>query len=215
MGFKDESPETQQVYMDAALMVGTQAKTKVPIYQGSKIHELILEREHETEMLQLLKDRPEVYKIHYPYPLTPEHHDYEVYYSQWVQASLNCHAWTISMLDEEIKKRMYFFGKGKQVDDTTITVAKVSAGLEGIADVLEEAGLQVFVDKRVWKFRCNHGTDTTPSGTITMYNGVPGWKCFGCNKGGDILDALKVYHNYNFIESLRWLSKYIGIILIK
>ena len=206
------SQRKEDFFLSSAMIGGP---SKPPIYNGSALHELYILKEHETDMLNLALTKPEVYQAYHPFPLSPEHVDYESFYEPWYKAQVRYHQIAITILEEEIKKRLYFFGKGNQVDTGTIESAKVSAGLEGIVTCLEEAGLQVFMNKRVWTFRCNHGTDTTPSGKIAMYNNMPSWKCFGCGKGGDILEALKVYHNYNFMESLRWLTKYTGITLIK
>ena len=59
-------------------------------------------------------------------------------------------------------------------------------------------------------FKCGkHGDDKHPSGRI--YRDQQSWWCFGCNKGGDIYEAVMWYENQDFLYALRKLSNYIGI----
>jgi len=60
-----------------------------------------------------------------------------------------------------------------------------------IADVLEWYTDVFYASRDQGKFRCTlHGEDKNPSGVI--YRTEARWWCFGCNKGGDVFDALSI-----------------------
>jgi len=78
-----------------------------------------------------------------------------------------------------------------------------------IEDVLEWfTTVEVFQGK--WKFRCKlHGEDQDPSGHI--YRNENRWWCFGCNRGGDVIDAVQIYGQMEAGEAFKKLATYIGI----
>lgn len=46
-----------------------------------------------------------------------------------------------------------------------------------------------------------HGGDRTPS--LKIYGGRRGWHCYGCGKGGDIIDFVKELYHIDFIAACR------------
>jgi len=82
-----------------------------------------------------------------------------------------------------------------------------------VADVIEQY-CEVIVLKGGyrgnWKFRCTlHGQDRNPSGII--YRDEGRWWCFGCNKGGDIFDAVQMFEWVDLPTAIRKLATQLGI----
>ncbi len=78
-----------------------------------------------------------------------------------------------------------------------------------IRDVLEWY-TEVFCHQNKWTFRCTvHGDDKHPSGVV--YKDQNKWHCFGCNKGGDIFDAVCHFERVDMSAALRKLAKHIGL----
>ena len=79
-----------------------------------------------------------------------------------------------------------------------------------IADILERYTEVFYSNRDQWKFRCNlHGEDRTPSGVIC--NNEKRWYCYGCNVGGDIIDALQIYGRMDIREAIRELCSIAGL----
>lgn len=61
-----------------------------------------------------------------------------------------------------------------------------------------------------WQFRCTlHGEDKNPSGVI--YNKENRWWCFGCNKGGDVFDAVQAFEKIDLPQAIAKLARYVGL----
>ena len=56
---------------------------------------------------------------------------------------------------------------------------------------------------------CPFHDDINPSFSVTPETQL--WYCFGCHKGGNIIEFAKKYHNINFQEALLKLANYAGI----
>lgn len=79
-----------------------------------------------------------------------------------------------------------------------------------LADIIEQYTEVFYNGKDRWKFRCTlHGTDTEPSGVI--YNKEQRWWCFGCNKGGDVFDAVQAFERIDLPSAIRKLANKLGI----
>ena len=78
-----------------------------------------------------------------------------------------------------------------------------------VEDVIEWY-TQVFFRQNKWFFRCTvHGEDRNPSGVI--YPEDKKWWCFGCNKGGDVFDAVMHFERVEMPEAMRKLANYLGL----
>ncbi len=80
-----------------------------------------------------------------------------------------------------------------------------------VEDIIEQYCQVTYQSKAMMKFRCLlHGSeDKTPSGVI--YISERRWHCFGCNKGGDCIDAEVVYGRSTIPEAIRRLATRAGI----
>ncbi len=64
-----------------------------------------------------------------------------------------------------------------------------------------------------YKGRCPFHVEKTPSFTVSLDKGF--YHCFGCNKGGDIIDFVKEYDAVSFSEAVEILADYSGVDLAK
>lgn len=85
-----------------------------------------------------------------------------------------------------------------------------------IKDLVASASLEDYIGKFVELKPQNHELfglcpfhkENTPSFSVTPNNKK--WYCFGCGRGGDIVDFIKLYHNVEFKEAFRILQEYLG-----
>jgi len=113
----------------------------------------------------------------------------------------------IAYLLGEIERR--FSMKDSGIIETNRAVVSACKEKIRIEDVIEWY-CEVSFFKNLWSFKCNkHGPDKHPSGKI--YLDQNSWWCFGCNKGGDIFNAVMHYENIDFLEALRKLAANIGL----
>lgn len=49
--------------------------------------------------------------------------------------------------------------------------------------------------------RCPFHADDTPS--LSIYAGGTKWHCFGCNEGGNVIDALMLFEDLSFMDALK------------
>jgi len=77
-------------------------------------------------------------------------------------------------------------------------------------DVVDIVGhyVDVVVEGGKYKFLCPVHGDNDPSG-VFYPDGT--WWCFGCNKGGDVFDALMFLGRLTFGESVSLLRRYYGL----
>ncbi len=95
----------------------------------------------------------------------------------------------------------------KNPDKETIQAIKERIQL---ADVLEWYTEVTYNNRDQMKFRCNlHGNDRNPSGVI--YNKEQKWWCFGCNRGGDVFDAVQAFERVDLPEAIKKLANHLGI----
>lgn len=111
----------------------------------------------------------------------------------------------------EIKRRRAIRYDLRQNPDKEI-IAAIKERIP-IADVLEWY-TEVIVPKGSyrgnWQFRCTlHGEDKNPSGVI--YIKEQRWWCFGCNKGGDIFDAVQAFEKIDLPQAIAKLARHIGL----
>lgn len=62
-----------------------------------------------------------------------------------------------------------------------------------------------------WKAKCPFHTEKTPSFMVSAQKQI--WHCFGCGKGGDIFDFIKLSEAVDFPEALRILAARAGVTL--
>ena len=68
-------------------------------------------------------------------------------------------------------------------------------------DVCQMYGLQV---DRGGFTRCPFHNEKT--GSMKVYNGSKGWHCFGCHKGGDVIDFTEMFFGLQFKDAVRKLN---------
>ena len=57
--------------------------------------------------------------------------------------------------------------------------------------------------------RCPFHEEKTPSFSVNDEKGL--FYCFGCKVGGNAITFLKKYNNFSFLESIKFLSNYLGL----
>lgn len=80
-------------------------------------------------------------------------------------------------------------------------------------DIVEVIGERVQLKKagRHFKGLCPFHSEKSPSFIVSPER--QSFKCFGCQKGGDVLTFLQDYDGYSFLEALELLAKRVGITL--
>jgi DNA primase len=79
-----------------------------------------------------------------------------------------------------------------------------------VVDVLEWYTDVFYASRDQGRFRCTlHGEDKNPSGVI--YRTEARWWCFGCNKGGDVFDAVQAFEKTDLPHAIAKLARYIGL----
>jgi len=56
---------------------------------------------------------------------------------------------------------------------------------------------------------CPFHNEKTPSFSVSASKGI--YKCFGCGKGGDVVNFIMEHEHYNYVEALRYLAKKFNI----
>jgi DNA primase len=83
---------------------------------------------------------------------------------------------------------------------TPINAAKEAVPVIDLADLLLGPGRMRRVGEK-WVARCplpDH-EERTPS--FTVYAGDGGWYCYGCLRGGDVVELYRLYHDYDQREA--------------
>ncbi|MBI3343237.1 DNA primase, partial [Candidatus Gottesmanbacteria bacterium] len=62
---------------------------------------------------------------------------------------------------------------------------------------------------RHWKALCPFHSEKTPSFIVSPER--QSWKCFGCGKGGSVLDFIMEYEHVDFVEALETLAEKAGV----
>jgi hypothetical protein len=122
----------------------------------------------------------------------------------WLQAN-------VDSIQHELQRRQQLSFSGGTPRPTAIAAMKAKLGWRGLIDVLGEY-TQVLCEGGRYQFRCGlhgDGYDAHPSGTIDK--NTARWRCWACNKGGDVLDALVVYGKMPISDAITWLARYTGL----
>lgn len=119
----------------------------------------------------------------------------------------NC---AMEAMQNELKRREKLQYNGvTRVNENIIKTIKEKLGSEGLIDIIGSY-TQVLVRNGYYTFKCNiHGDDKFPSGKI--YTDQASWWCFGCNKGGDVFDAVQHFERVDLITAIKKLARYVGL----
>ncbi len=78
-----------------------------------------------------------------------------------------------------------------------------------LVDVIEKSGVHLQQKGKVLKGCCPFHNEKTPS--FIVWPGTNTWHCFGCGKGGNAIEYMKLKHNMSYIEAVKALAKDAGI----
>jgi len=117
-----------------------------------------------------------------------------------------------NLIGAELKRRSQFLISEKaQAANIELRALKDLSKDESLIDLMSHY-VEVIRFGGAVKFRCplhGSGHDTDPSGVIHANEGK--WHCFGCNRHGDVFDALMIYGRLTFGEAVSLLGRYFGI----
>jgi DNA primase len=74
---------------------------------------------------------------------------------------------------------------------------------------IEEVAGELGIKLRRNKCLCFMHEEKTPSFSINKRYNI--WKCFGCGRCGGVIELVKQYNDYNFVEACQWLSNKFGM----
>jgi DNA primase len=83
------------------------------------------------------------------------------------------------------------------IDTTSVALANPLPAIVGAAVKLEKSGSE-------WRACCPFHKDRSPS--LYIYKGGRQWYCFGCGKGGDVIDFVRELHNVDFRRAAAMLT---------
>jgi len=119
------------------------------------------------------------------------------------------HAEVLAEICDKLKaefERRKAFKVSNKVDENIIRVIKERADITDVLSIFTE----VFTNKNQWQYRCTlHGADNHPSGVIYR-NQNRAW-CYVCNKGGDVIEIVKLFGNLDFPTTIKLLCQECGI----
>jgi len=90
---------------------------------------------------------------------------------------------------------------------------EIIPAIKARADITEilENFTEVFAYQGKRTYRCTlHGADRTPSGHI--YQDTNSCWCFACQRGGDVIDAVKLFGNMDTAGAIKYLCQFYGIL---
>ncbi len=119
------------------------------------------------------------------------------------------HAALVDSIDELRRRRHINQTYIKSPDREIIKTIKERAKIE---DVIEWY-CDVFYHRSSWTFRCSLHSDEHPSGSIYQdkKDGQWKWKCFQCNAGGDVIDAVEIFERIDTSQAIAKLATWLGI----
>jgi len=92
------------------------------------------------------------------------------------------------------------------ISDQTINAVK-STNILTVAKVL---GCNIKKHgKNSFRTNCIHPGDNDPS--LILYMGTNTFNCFGCHRGGDVIDLVSYFKNFSFAESVEYIANIIGM----
>lgn len=83
------------------------------------------------------------------------------------------------------------------VDTAAVAAANPLPAIVGAVVKLQASGSE-------WKGKCPFHNDGSPS--LTIYKGGRRWYCFGCGKGGDVIDFVRELHQVEFRQAASMLA---------
>lgn len=111
---------------------------------------------------------------------------------------------------QEIERRKHIKVTYNQPIDATVIQALRETDIEDVANNMLGLGSERFAG--ALKFPCHlhgDGVDRHPSGVL--YRDTNTWRCYVCNKGGDVISLVMTYKPCKFYEALDLLSKWTGL----
>jgi len=130
---------------------------------------------------------------------------------EWIESHRHFWECQLDSATKEIERRRTLNEKTIKAPDREIIQAiKNSLHIEDVIESYTEVIVPRGGYRGNWRFRCTlHGQDNDPSGVI--YRDEGRWWCFGCNKGGDIYDAVQMFERVDLPTAIKKLATQLGI----
>ena len=83
-----------------------------------------------------------------------------------------------------------------------------------IVELARQIGAQLKKSGKAWHSACPlHGGDNPTA--FVIWPETQTWKCFTrCNQGGDVIDLVRRWKGFEFIEAVRWLADWARVDLM-
>lgn len=103
------------------------------------------------------------------------------------------------------QKRLFFLTNPSMTKET---IQQIKTGTS-IIDVLLFHGHKPRKIGRVYKMICPFHGDSQPS--FTIWTNPDRYKCFGCDKHGDVFTLVQEFQGVDFVESVKFLAEQLGV----
>jgi len=115
-----------------------------------------------------------------------------------------------SMRRELLRRRSMPEIPQSKIDPELINTLKARIRIDDVLSWYTEIKTSMPYSKKTMQYRCTlHGSDSSPSGVI--YLDENRYWCFGCNSGGDVIDAVVAFERIDIGSAIGKLARYIGL----
>ena len=100
--------------------------------------------------------------------------------------------------------KYFFYESGKMMEKEQIDAIK---GYVDVAPFMKACGIDLKRTGKSYKGHCPFHEDKTPSLSVTPGKNL--WQCFGCGKGGDVIEFVQLFDRVDFKAAVQKLATYL------
>jgi len=104
----------------------------------------------------------------------------------------------------DVLDKYFFYESGKMMEKEQIDAIK---GYVDVAPFMKACGIDLKRTGKSYKGHCPFHEDKTPSLSVTPGKNL--WQCFGCGKGGDVIEFVQLFDRVDFKAAVQKLATYL------
>ncbi len=171
-------------------------------YRGWRTPDLVCEADNMRGQYEDIAACPFILEAETPTGCTQE---------EYIDDSLFYLRASIESILKEINRRETMQLSNVILGKSIIEAIKEKTGEQGLIDAISWY-CQIETHHNIWKFKCTvHGDGHDRDASGVIYLKEIRWHCYGCNKGGDIFDAVMHFEHVPMSEAIKKLARYTGI----